>query len=104
MSPWCEQPHHGFGGRSLSRCELRSIPTQLTLLGITYRPKELAQLQIKMVAGPRNHRQLTTGRLSFGRFAFLAFAAKSEDFDQVAIKKRLETAASVLRTQFYPID
>jgi hypothetical protein len=33
--------------------------------------QQFRELQIKMVAGPRNHRQLTPGRLSFGEFSFL---------------------------------
>jgi len=47
---------------------------------------------------------LTPGRHSFGEFSFLVLAAKSQDFNQVAIEERVEPLARVSRTQFHSID
>jgi hypothetical protein len=64
----------------------------------------LIKVQTTLVAGPRNHRQLTPRRFGFGELSSFVLAAKSQDFDQIAIKEGIEPLACAPRPQFYSVD
>jgi hypothetical protein len=51
------------------------------------RREQFLKLQIKAVASPRNHRQLTPRSLGFGEFLFAPrVVAKGQDLGQVAVE------------------